>query len=54
MDGHRFRIFSIKYHPKYLNLFLSGGWDNTIQFWDTRQPHSIRFKIFQKLNEKVN
>jgi len=43
MDGHRFRIFSIKYHPKYLNLFLSGGWDNTIQFWDTRQPHSIRY-----------
>ncbi|KAJ8284294.1 hypothetical protein COCON_G00031440 [Conger conger] len=22
--------------------FISGGWDNSIQFWDTRQQHSVR------------
>eukprot|EP00002_Diphylleia_rotans_P039847 TRINITY_DN9346_c0_g1_i1.p1 TRINITY_DN9346_c0_g1~~TRINITY_DN9346_c0_g1_i1.p1 ORF type:complete len:348 (+),score=62.37 TRINITY_DN9346_c0_g1_i1:52-1095(+) len=40
--GHSNRIFSLKYHPMDNNIILSGGWDNTIQFWDMRAKHSIR------------
>ena len=42
MDGHRSRILAIKYHPNDRDIFLSGGWDDTIQFWDQREQHSIR------------
>ncbi|XP_066522481.1 WD repeat-containing protein 38-like isoform X2 [Hoplias malabaricus] len=45
MDGHRFRVFAVNFHPERETEFISGGWDNTIQFWDTRQEHAIR-KIF--------
>jgi len=40
--GHSNRIFSLMYHPYEPNLILSGGWDNTVQVWDTRRGHSIR------------
>jgi len=36
MDGHMMRVFSLQYHPQDDNLFVSGGWDDTIQWWDTR------------------
>lgn len=42
MDGHRFRVFAIKFHPFHNNLFLSGGWDDTVQFWDTREKHAVK------------
>ncbi|KAK3083872.1 hypothetical protein FSP39_004403 [Pinctada imbricata] len=42
MDGHRFRVFSAQYHPNYPHVFITGGWDNTVHFWDDRQRHSIR------------
>ncbi|XP_071790081.1 uncharacterized protein [Asterias amurensis] len=42
MDGHRSRIFSLKFHPNKSEEFVSGGWDDTVQFWDTRTEHSIR------------
>ncbi|KAJ8043594.1 Dynein assembly factor with WDR repeat domains 1 [Holothuria leucospilota] len=42
MDGHRCRVFSIKFHPKEVSEFVSGGWDDTLQFWDVRQEHSLR------------
>ncbi|XP_078615043.1 uncharacterized protein LOC144884072 [Branchiostoma floridae x Branchiostoma japonicum] len=48
MDGHMLRVFSVLYHPNavaYPGVFLSGGWDDTIQFWDSRVKHSVR-KIF--------
>ncbi|XP_071849159.1 protein tipD-like [Apostichopus japonicus] len=45
MDGHRCRVFSVKFHPAQSNEFISGGWDDTIQFWDVREEHAIR-KIF--------
>lgn len=42
MDGHRFRVLSIKFHPTFHNNFVSGGWDDTLQIWDSRQSHSVR------------
>lgn len=42
-DGHTSRIFDAIFHPQSTNEFISGGWDNTIQFWDVRQPNSIRY-----------
>jgi len=40
--GHSNRVFSLKYHPTHPNIILSGGWDNTVQIWDTRRGHSVR------------
>jgi len=40
--GHSNRIFSLKYHPLEPHIILSGGWDNTVQIWDTRRGHSVR------------
>lgn len=40
--GHSNRVFSLKYHPQQPHIILSGGWDNTVQIWDTRLGHSIR------------
>ena len=31
MDGHRFRVFAVTFHPEREREFISGGWDNTIQ-----------------------
>ncbi|XP_040212138.1 uncharacterized WD repeat-containing protein alr3466-like [Rana temporaria] len=42
MDGHRSRVFALKFHPHSEMNFISGGWDNTVQFWDIRQRHSIK------------
>lgn len=42
MDGHRSRVFSIKFHPKNGNEFVTGGWDDTLQFWEVGTEHAIR------------
>ncbi|XP_053496275.1 uncharacterized protein LOC128617238 isoform X2 [Ictalurus furcatus] len=42
MDGHSSRVFAVTFHPDRDTEFVSGGWDNTIQFWDTRQQHAVR------------
>ncbi|XP_043250999.1 uncharacterized WD repeat-containing protein alr2800-like [Colletes gigas] len=42
MDGHRSRVFSACFNPKSVHELISGGWDDTIQFWDTRQPYALR------------
>eukprot|EP00927_Polykrikos_kofoidii_P002643 TRINITY_DN11061_c0_g2_i1.p1 TRINITY_DN11061_c0_g2~~TRINITY_DN11061_c0_g2_i1.p1 ORF type:complete len:363 (+),score=67.92 TRINITY_DN11061_c0_g2_i1:146-1234(+) len=39
--GHSNRVFSLKYHPQHPHILLSGGWDNTVQMWDTRKGHSV-------------
>lgn len=31
MDGHRFRVFALQYNPSHPNIFISGGWDDTVQ-----------------------
>lgn len=35
--GHSNRVFAAKFHPADSNIIVSGGWDNTIQIWDSRQ-----------------
>lgn len=42
MNGHRARIFSVQYHQHEPHGFISGGWDDTVQFWDDRSRHSTR------------
>nr|XP_003702596.1 PREDICTED: WD repeat-containing protein 5B-like [Megachile rotundata]XP_012139035.1 PREDICTED: WD repeat-containing protein 5B-like [Megachile rotundata] len=42
MDGHKSRVFCACFNPKSAHELISGGWDDTIQFWDTRQPHALR------------
>ncbi|XP_078355405.1 LOW QUALITY PROTEIN: uncharacterized protein LOC144640048, partial [Oculina patagonica] len=36
MDGHMSRVFTVQFTPGQENEFLSAGWDDTVQFWDTR------------------
>ncbi|XP_028050335.2 uncharacterized WD repeat-containing protein alr2800 [Monomorium pharaonis] len=43
MDGHKSRVFSACFNPKSVYELISAGWDDTVQFWDTRQAHSFRF-----------
>ena len=40
--GHSNRVFSVKFVKEDENLVVSGGWDNTVQIWDTRIEHSVR------------
>lgn len=40
--GHSNRVFSVKYAPSDQNIVVSGGWDNTVQFWDIRQGSAVR------------
>mmetsp|Transcript_13885 Transcript_13885/g.17995 ORF Transcript_13885/g.17995 Transcript_13885/m.17995 type:complete len:361 (+) Transcript_13885:82-1164(+) len=41
-SGHSNRIFSLKFSPDDDHILASGGWDNTVHFWDTRSGQSIR------------
>lgn len=36
LPGHSNRIYSIKFPKGDPNLFISGGWDETIQIYDLR------------------
>lgn len=40
--GHSNHIFSLKCHPAQSHLLFTGGWDNTVQFWDIRMEKSFR------------
>ena len=40
MDGHRNRIHAIRSHPSMESIFLTGGWDDTIHYWDQRTQNS--------------
>ncbi|XP_043677483.1 uncharacterized protein LOC122633550 isoform X1 [Vespula pensylvanica] len=43
MDGHKSRVFAACFNPKSAHEIISGGWDDTIMFWDTRQPYALRY-----------
>ena len=40
--GHSNRIFSVRF-TEDPNLMVSGGWDNTVLFWDIRDSKSLGF-----------
>jgi len=40
--GHSNRVFAVKFHPEEPHVLVSGGWDKTVQVWDTRKKHSVR------------
>ncbi|CAH1403901.1 unnamed protein product [Nezara viridula] len=42
-DGHKSRVFAAKFHPQNPNELLSGGWDNTVQYWDIRKPSAVKY-----------
>ncbi|KAK7867844.1 hypothetical protein R5R35_003519 [Gryllus longicercus] len=42
VDGHVSRVFSGCFNPAMPYEFITGGWDDTIQVWDTRVNQSIR------------
>lgn len=31
MDGHTMRVFVVQFQPNDDNVFVSGGWDDTVQ-----------------------
>jgi len=39
--GHSNRVFSVKFSNNNPNILLSGGWDRTIQIWDTRLKKGV-------------
>ncbi|MFM7858898.1 MAG: WD40 repeat domain-containing protein, partial [Flammeovirgaceae bacterium] len=39
--GHSNRIFSLCFHKNNSNLLASGGWDNTIQFYDLKTSQVV-------------
>lgn len=45
IGSHSNRVFCIKWHPNDTNVFLSGGWDKTVYFWDRRMKMTVN-KIF--------
>jgi WD40 repeat protein len=43
VGGHSNRVFALKYSaPLEPYILLSGGWDNTVQIWDSRVGTSVR------------
>eukprot|EP00484_Ammonia_sp_Unknown_P018024 CAMPEP_0197026604 /NCGR_PEP_ID=MMETSP1384-20130603/6663_1 /TAXON_ID=29189 /ORGANISM="Ammonia sp." /LENGTH=379 /DNA_ID=CAMNT_0042455303 /DNA_START=158 /DNA_END=1297 /DNA_ORIENTATION=- len=40
--GHSNRIFALKWKPDDANILISGGWDNSVLFWDLRSKQCFR------------
>ena len=40
-SGHSDRIYCVHFTQNDANVLASGGWDNTIQLWDLRQPSAV-------------
>jgi WD40 repeat protein len=32
--GHQNKIYALKYHKDNPKILISGGWDDTLLFWD--------------------
>ena len=35
-EGQRKRFFGVSFHPLDRNVFVTGGWDKLLRFWDLR------------------
>ncbi|XP_046567483.1 uncharacterized WD repeat-containing protein all2124-like [Haliotis rubra] len=44
--GNTQRVFALKYHPEYNDIFLTGGWDNHVKIWDSRSTDGIKRQIW--------
>lgn len=42
IPGHSQKVFSIKFHPDDINVFLSASWDHSLKVWDKRSNHAVR------------
>jgi len=40
--GHSNRVFCVKFNKTDPNMIISGGWDNTVQIYDTRYRGPVR------------
>lgn len=40
--GHSNRVYSARFKPDEPDIIVTGGWDNTVQIWDTRAGYSVR------------
>lgn len=45
LTGHTRRVFCVKFHPQDKHLLVSGGWDGSVHFWDTRASCSVSVGI---------
>ncbi|XP_053219727.1 dynein assembly factor with WDR repeat domains 1-like [Podarcis raffonei] len=42
MDGHTSRVYALTFFPENDERFISGGWDDTVQFWSMQSSHALR------------
>lgn len=42
LPGHSNRVFCVKFSPVNSNFLISGGWDNTLQYYDVREKGPIQ------------
>ncbi|ESO89175.1 hypothetical protein LOTGIDRAFT_229075 [Lottia gigantea] len=40
------RVFALKFHPEYRDIFLSGGWENHLKIWDVRTNDGVKRTIW--------
>ncbi|KAK6168958.1 hypothetical protein SNE40_020104 [Patella caerulea] len=40
------RVFALKYHPEYNNIFITGGWENHLKIWDSRSVDGVKRTIW--------
>ena len=40
--GHSSRVFCVAWNPHHRTVLATGGWDDTVQLWDTRVARSIK------------
>lgn len=39
------RVFALKYHPLYDDIFITGGWDRQLKIWDSRSNDGVKRTI---------
>ncbi|CAG5114515.1 unnamed protein product [Candidula unifasciata] len=43
--GNTMRVFCVKFHPINQFIFVTGGWDNHLKIWDSRDSEGIKRNI---------